>query len=66
MKTKYKIIIEELISEEFVIEAETKEDAIKEVVRKYNNSEIVLSPGNVEQKRLCIAKSSEENNWIEF
>lgn len=66
MKRKYKIIVEELISEEFLIEADSKEDAVKEAIRKYNASEIVLCPGNVEQKRLCVTESSEENDWIEF
>ncbi len=66
MKTKYKIIIEELISEEFFIEADSKDDALKEAIRKYNSLEFVLCPGNVEQKRICVEENQEESNWIEF
>lgn len=44
---KYKVIIEETLSEEFEVEAKTKEEAIDIAEKKYRNGEIVLEPGNL-------------------
>ena len=47
MKRKYSIIIEETISENFEIEAEDIDEALKVAKQKYKNGEIVLNPGNL-------------------
>ena len=59
---KFCIVIEETISEEFEVEAETKEDAIKNAIEKYKSGEFVLSPGNLESKKISI----DNDEWIEF
>ena len=63
---KYFVVIEETISEEFEIDAESKEDAISKAIEKYKSGEFVLSPGNLESKKISIVDNSEFDNWIEF
>lgn len=60
---KYHITIEEVISEEFEIEAEDEKDAIEKGIARYKNGEIVLEPGNVESRKISVNTS---NRWIEF
>lgn len=67
MKRKYSIIIEETISENFEIEAEDIDEALKVAKQKYKNGEIVLNPGNLIFKQ--ISASDEKGNsvdWHEF
>jgi len=64
---KFCVVIEETISEEFEIDAESKEDAIKKAIEKYKSGEFVLSPGNLEHKQFAILEDdSEIDEWIEF
>lgn len=63
---KFCIMIEETISDEFEVEAENKEDAILKSIQKYRNGEFVLSPGNIESKKISILDDEELKNWIEF
>lgn len=44
---KYKINIEETVSQDFEIEALSQEEAIKVAEKMYKNGEIVLEPGNL-------------------
>ena len=62
MKKIYRVVIEEIISDEFEIEAETKEDAISKAISKYKSGEIILEPGNLESKKISV----ENDEWIEF
>lgn len=59
---KFYVMIEETISEEFEIEAESKEDAIKKAIEKYKSCEFILCPGNIESKKISI----DNDEWIEF
>ena len=59
---KFCVTIEEIISDEFEIEAESKEDAISKAIEKYKSGEFVLEPGNLESKKISI----ENDEWIEF
>ncbi len=59
---KFCVVIEETISEEFEIDAETKEDAISKAIEKYKSGEFILSPGNLESKKI----SADNDEWIEF
>lgn len=63
---KFCVVIEETISEEFEIEAESKADAISKAIKKYKNGEFVLNPGNVESKKISVIDDSEIDKWIEF
>lgn len=55
-------MIEETVSEEFEVDAESKEDAIKKAIEKYKSGEFILSPGNLESKKI----SADNDEWIEF
>ena len=59
---KFCIVIEETVSEKFEVEAENQDDAIKKAVEKYRNVEFILSPGNLESKKI----SADNDEWIEF
>lgn len=48
---KYTVIIEEVVSKEFEIHANTEEEAQKIAADAYNNGEIVLAPGNLISKK---------------
>ncbi|WP_407400678.1 DpnD/PcfM family protein [Anaerovibrio sp.] len=63
---KYKVIIEETVSESFEIDAHTEADAIDKVIQKYNAGELVLCPGNLEYKQAAILNDNSENKWITF
>ena len=64
---KYKVCIEETVSEEFEVEAETPEQALEIAEEKYNNCEFVLEPGNLVAKQMCITFPEDEcTEWTEF
>ncbi|MBO6305197.1 MAG: hypothetical protein J6M62_09010 [Selenomonadaceae bacterium] len=64
---KYKIIVEEVISDEFNIEADSEKEAINKAIKMYKLGDIVIAPGNLEHKQLAIVKSdSHKLEWIEF
>ena len=60
----FNVTIEELVSEEFTVEAETQEEAIEKAISLYNQGDIVLCPGNLEMKRVGLTKDPIE--WVEF
>ena len=59
----FTITIEDLVSQYFKIQAESKEEAIEKAIEMYQMGELVLAPGDVEAKRIH-ADSSDE--WMEF
>lgn len=46
---KYTIIIEETVSEEFTLEAESQKEALEEAERLYREGKWVLEPGYLEE-----------------
>lgn len=67
MKT-FKITIEETISEAFMIEAETMEEAIEKAERDYNNGFLVVVDGNLTYKQMMAEdeETDEMTEWVEF
>lgn len=64
---KYTILIEELVSNSFEIEASSEEEARKIAEADYRNGEIVLDPGNLVSKRIAIiSHCNKDAQWIEF
>jgi hypothetical protein len=64
---KFKITIEETVSQEFEIEATSLEEAMELAEEQYNNGELVLEPGNL----VCKQMQGEDENgycteWCEF
>ena len=63
MSKKYRIIIEEVISEHFLVDATSKEEAIRIAMQKYKSGEFVLSPGNLEQSKIGLVDDGLINEW---
>ncbi len=67
-KKKYIITIEEMVSGNFEVYAETDEEAENIAIEKYNNGEFVLEPGNLFSKQMEIhnVTDNEYIDWFEF
>ncbi|MDE6245218.1 MAG: hypothetical protein K2M50_06135 [Treponemataceae bacterium] len=64
---KYIITIEEMISEDFEVEAECAEEAMNIAEEKYNKCEFVLEPGNLTFKQMAIMyPENEATGWTKF
>ena len=63
---KFKVIIEETVSDIFEVDAVSTEEAINIAIEKYRAGIFVLEPGNLVTKQLSIINSTEETEWIEF
>ena len=65
---KFKITIEEHVSETFEVEAFDIEEAMQIAEDKYNDGEFVLEPGDLTYK--CMMAESDDGNdvteWVEF
>ncbi len=67
MRKTYKIIIEETISDEFAVTASSEEDAVKTAIERYKSGELVLSPGNLLEKKIAVMNNQNEAaDWISF
>ncbi len=64
---KYIITIEESISKDFGIEADTAEEAMAIAEHRYRNGEYVLDPGDLVAKQMAITSPcNEATEWKEF
>lgn len=64
---KFTIVVEEIVSETFEIEAGDAEEAIVIAEEQYNKGKIVLEPGNLIAKKMAIVSPDDEaTEWIEF
>lgn len=67
MKTKYRISIEETVAQDFELEADSFDEALKIAERKYKNGEWVLTPGHLVGKQICAGNENGESvGWYEF
>lgn len=66
MKT-YRVIIEEIMSEEFELDAESEKEAISKAMDAYKSGEFVLEPGNFEYAQLKVVDEDDKSSeWIEI
>jgi len=66
MKT-YRVIIEEIMSEEFELDAESEKEAISKAMDAYKSGEFVLEPGNFEYAQLKVIDENDKcSEWIEI
>ena len=64
---EYVITIEETVSQEFIVKADSAEEAMDIAQQKYRDCEFVLEPGNLVAKQMmCEAPDGEVTDWIEF
>ena len=67
-KILYKVTIEETVSQAFDVYADETEDIAEVIKRKYNNGELLLAPGNLVSKQMCIMNTLNNacSEWTEF
>lgn len=64
---KYTITIEEMVSQDFEIEAATADEAMEIAEQKYRDGEFVLEPGNLVCTQMAITDpSNEATEWMEI
>ena len=65
---KFKIHIEETISDTFTVEAETMEEAMEIAEEKYANGEFLIMPQTPTCKQMMAEcdKSGHATEWVEF
>ena len=64
----YSVTIEELISQEFKINANSMEEAMDIAEDKYNNGEFVIAPGILVAKQMQVENDdyTEATEWTKF
>ena len=64
---KYTITIEKTNAKDFIIEANSAEEAYDSAIKRYEAGELVLNPGECQFKQIAITSPSEESTeWAEF
>lgn len=64
---KYVIAIEEVVVQNFEIEADSQEEALNKLETGYKNGIYVLEPREVQSKKMSIVKPEQNaTEWIEF
>ncbi|RHA08230.1 hypothetical protein DW949_12855 [Megasphaera sp. AM44-1BH] len=56
---RYTVLVEEVVSQEFAVEAASPEEALRVAENQYRKGEIVLEPGNLEQVSMKIVGDAE-------
>lgn len=56
---RYTVLVEEVVSQEFAVEASSPEEALRVAKDQYSKGEIVLEPGNLEQVSMKIVGDAE-------
>lgn len=64
----YYITIEELVSKNFKVNADSIEEAMNIAEEKYNEGEFILDPGSLVAKQMCAENEigTETTEWMEF
>lgn len=64
---KYTITIEEIVTKDFEIEANSANEAYETAEQKYKSGEYILDPGECQFRQIAITKPSDEaTKWREF
>lgn len=62
---KYRVVIEEILSETFEIEATSEEDAVSKSIQEYEAGNFVVYPDNVECRQISVVgEDGELTDWI--
>ena len=65
--SKYRVVIEETVSETFEVEATSKEEAVSKAIQGYNTGNFIVGSGNVECKQISVVgEDGELSDWITF
>ena len=63
---KYHVVIEETVSDEFEIEADSEKDAIDKAINEYNEGNFIVGPNVTFRQIAVLGEDDEINDWIEF
>ena len=63
---KIKVIIEECISQEFVVEAENIDEAMEIAEEKYHSGEFVIDNGDVSSRSMMADDGKKQTGWNDF
>jgi hypothetical protein len=68
MKRKYTLVIEETVTDEFEVFAESREEALKKAIENYKKGIFVLEPGHVQHRQMAVVdpRKKDEIDWVEF
>mgnify|MGYP000231923626 FL=1 len=56
---RYTVLVEEVVSQEFAVEASSPEEALRLAKDQYSKGKIVLEPGNLEDVSMKIVGDAE-------
>lgn len=56
---RYTVLVEEVVSQEFAVEASSPEEALRLAKDQYSKGETMLEPGNLEQVSMKIVGDAE-------
>jgi len=62
----FRVAIEETVIDEFLIEANNRDEAIDIAIQKYKKGELVLEPGNLISKQIAAVNYASPTEWFEF
>ena len=63
----YKVCIEETVTSEFYITANSEKDALIIAEEKYKKGEFILAPGEVQCRKIAVLSSQTSNpEWLEL
>lgn len=63
---KYEIIIEETVSQKFLVQAKDAEDALRCAKQLYKNGSLVLDQASIVSKQIACVTDGETTEWEEF
>lgn len=64
---KFLLTIEEMVSQDFEVDAEDEKEALEIAIDKYKKGIFVLEPGEVKYRQILINTQEEKvSAWVEF
>jgi len=62
----FRVAIEETVIDEFLIEANDKDEALDIAIQEYQEGELILEPGNLISKQIAAVNYTSPTEWFEF
>jgi hypothetical protein len=63
---KYEVVIEETISQKFLVQAASADDALRCAKQLYKNGSLVLDQADLTHKQIACVTDGEITEWEEF
>ena len=62
----FRVAIEETVIDEFLIEADDRDEALDIAIQKYKEGELVLEPGNLISNQIAAVNYTTPTEWFKF